>query len=143
MVLHKIVELADGKLMINSRVAKQGCRTIHTSDDGGKTWQTRKETQLTDPACNASIIRYTSKKYDINDKILIFANNNDSKHRRNMTVRISRDDGKTWSEGKTVYSGSSAYPTLTVLKNGKIGLFFEADNYTKNVFVSFSLGWID
>ncbi len=139
----KIVELADGKLMINSRIAKQGYRIVHISDDGGKTWKTHQETQLPDPGCNASIIRYTSKKHKVKDKILIFANNNDSKFRQNMTVRISRDDGKTWSKGKTVYSGSSAYPTLTVLKNGDIGLLFEADRYTKNVFVSFPLKWIE
>ncbi len=139
----KIVELADGKLMINSRVAKQGCRTVHISSDEGKTWQTHKETHLPDPACNASIIRYTSKKHSLKDKILIFANNNDAKHRKNMSVRISRDDGKTWSKPKTVYSGSSAYTTLTVLKNGKIGLFFEADGYKKNIFVSFPLKWIE
>ncbi len=139
----KIVELADGKWMINSRVSKQGCRTVHISDDQGKTWATHKETALEDPTCNASIIRYTSKKYSVKDKILIFANNNDSKHRKNMSVRISRDDGKTWSKPKTVYKGSSAYPSLTVMKNGRIGLFFEADNYKKNVFVSFPLRWIE
>jgi sialidase-1 len=59
-----------------------------------------------------------------------------------MTVRISYDEGETWSEGKTVYSGLSAYSSMTVLANGDIGLFFEKDDYTKNVFVKFSLSWL-
>ena len=59
-----------------------------------------------------------------------------------MTVRISYDEGLTWTEGKTIYPGGSAYSSLTVLENGDIGLFFEKDDYTENVFVSFSLEWL-
>ena len=59
-----------------------------------------------------------------------------------MTVRISYDEGKTWSEGKTIYSGGSAYSSMTVLENGDIGLLFEKDGYTENCFVRFSLDWL-
>ncbi len=133
----KIVELANGNWMVNSRVAKQSYRTVHISSDEGKSWTHKTDSTLIDPVCNASIIRYTSKKHKLSDKILIFANNNDKQHRRNLTVRVSFDDGKTWSKGKTIYSGSSAYPTLTILKNGDIAVLFEADDYKKNIFVSF------
>ena len=59
-----------------------------------------------------------------------------------MTVRISYDEGLTWSEGKTIYPGSAAYSDLTILKNGDFGLFFEKEDYTENVFASFSLEWL-
>lgn len=59
-----------------------------------------------------------------------------------MTVRVSYDEGLSWSEGKTIYPGSSAYSTMTVLENGQIGLVFEKDFYSENVFVSFSLEWL-
>ena len=59
-----------------------------------------------------------------------------------MTVRVSYDEGKTWTEGKTIYTGGSAYSSLTILENGDIGLFFEQDDYKKNPFVSFSLNWL-
>ena len=62
--------------------------------------------------------------------------------RKNMTVRISYDEGQSWSEGKTIYAGSSAYSSLVVLENGEIGLFFEKDEYRENVFVRFSLDWL-
>ncbi|MDO1498847.1 sialidase family protein [Winogradskyella maritima] len=55
---------------------------------------------------------------------------------------MSYDEGKTWTKGKTIYEGPSAYSSLTVLDNGDIGMFFEKDEYTENVFASFSLKWL-
>lgn len=138
----KVMELEDGTLMINSRVSKSGLRYIHSSTDNGKTWTTKKDAQLTDPACNASLIRYSLKDNSSNKNILIFSNLNAKDSRENLTVRISYDEGKTWSKGKTIYAGKAAYSSMTVLKNGDIGLFFEKDDYKENVFVSFSLEWL-
>ncbi len=138
----KIVELADGTWMINSRVQHAGHRHIHLSEDQGKTWTSQPDTTLIDPACNASIIRYTSMNQGHNKNRLLFCNANSKNGRENLTVRVSYDEGKTWSKGKSIYKGSSAYSSLTVLKNGNIGVFFEKDGYTENVFVSFSLKWL-
>ncbi|WP_167604885.1 sialidase family protein [Maribellus sediminis] len=138
----KIVELEDGSWMINSRVNGKGMRYVHISTDEGKSWQTRPESHLIDPGCNASIIRYTSVKDGDDKNRLLFSNAKMKDARVNMTVRISYDEGETWSEGKTIYAGSSAYSSLTVLDNGDIGLFFEKDEYSKNTFVSFSLEWL-
>ena len=138
----KIIELADGTLMINARVNGKGLRYVHTSTDEGKTWKTTPAPELIDPGCNASIIRYTAIEDGYKKNRLIFSNAKMKKGRENMTVRISYDEGKTWNEGKTIYAGSSAYSSLTILENGDIGLFFEQDNHTKNPFVSFSLEWL-
>jgi len=138
----KIIELADGTLMINSRVSKKGFRYVHTSTDEGKTWETKADPELIDPGCNASIIRYTSIEKGYKKNRLLFSNAKSEKERVNMTVRVSYDEGKTWTEGKTIYEGLSAYSSLTILKNGDIGLFFEQDQYTKNPFISFSLKWL-
>lgn len=138
----KIVELADGSLMVNARVNKKGLRYVHTSSSQGKTWETKADSTLIDPGCNASIIRYTSVKEGYKKNRLLFSNANSEKDRVNMTIKISYDEGKTWSEGKTIYIGSSAYSSMTILKNGNIGLFFEKDNHTQNVFTSFSLEWL-
>ncbi len=138
----KIAELADGSWMINSRENRGGYRYVHTSTDEGKHWKSAVEKNLIDPGCNGSFIRYTSKKDGFSKNRLLFANANSKKKRKNLTVRISYDEGKTWSKGKTVYTGASAYVSMTVLKNGDIGLFFEQDEYTKNPFISFSLEWL-
>jgi len=138
----KIVELTDGTLMINARVNKKGIRYVHTSKDDGITWATNPIPELIDSGCNASIISYTSKKDGYKKNRLLFSNAKSENKRVNMTVRISYDEGKTWTDGKTIYIGSSAYSSLTILRNGDIGLFFEKDDYANNVFTSFSLKWL-
>jgi sialidase-1 len=55
---------------------------------------------------------------------------------------LSKDSGKNWIKNKTIYSGESAYSSMIKLKNGDIGLFFEKDNYIKNVFVRVPVSWI-
>ncbi len=138
----KVVELDDGRWMVNCRANGKGKRFVHVSSDQGMSWETRPEPELIDPGCNGSIIRYTSIKdgYELNR--LLFCNAKHKKGRKNLTVRISYDEGLTWTEGKTIYPGSAAYSTLTVLENGDIGLLFEKDYYTENMFVSFSLEWL-
>ena len=78
----------------------------------------------------------------VNKNRLLFSNAKMEKGRMNMTVRISYDEGESWTEGKCIYPGVSAYSSMTLLGNGDIGLFFEKDYYTENVFVSFSLEWL-
>lgn len=138
----KVVELADGRWMVNSRANKKGKRYVHLSDDEGRSWESRSEPELIDPGCNGSIIRYTSVEDGHSKNRLLFSNSKSEKGRVNMTVRISYDEGVTWSSGKTIYPGSAAYSTLTILENGNIGLLFEKDYYTENLFVSFSLNWL-
>lgn len=138
----KIVELDDGSWMINSRLNSKGIRYIHTSTDEGRRWFSKPDSSLIDPGCNASIIRHTSIKDGADKNRLLFSNAKMKDDRINMTVRISYDEGKTWSIGKTIYTGSSAYSSLCILANGDIGLFFEKDNYKENVFVRFTLDWL-
>lgn len=130
----KIIELADGSWMINSRHNGKGFRYVHTSKDEGKSWNSRPDSLLVDPGCNASIIRYPSEK-----NMLLFSNAKKEDRRENMSIRISHDEGKTWSEGTTIYKSASAYSSMTILKNGDIGLFFEKDGYKENVFVRIPL----
>jgi len=120
----KLIELADGTWMINSRVNRKGYRYTHTSTDEGKTWVTRPDTSLVDPGCNASIIKYTSLKEGHDKNRLLFSNANSKDSRANMTIKVSYDEGKSWTEGKTIYTGSSAYSSMTILENGDVGLFF-------------------
>jgi len=138
----KVVELVDGSWMVNARTNGKKMRYVHISLDEGKTWTTKPEPDLIDPGCNASIVRYTSVKDGFEKNRLLFSNAKMEKSRKNMTVRISYDEGKTWSKGKTIYTGGSAYSSLTILKNGNIGLLFEKDGHKENPFLSFSLHWL-
>lgn len=138
----KIMELEDGTWMVNSRVNGKGMRYVHTSVDEGKTWITNPSPELIDPGCNASIVRYTSVADGFEKNRLLFSNAKSEKDRTRLTVRISYDEGKTWTAGKEVYAGKAAYSDLTILSNGDIGLFFERDDYKKNTFARFSLDWL-
>ena len=138
----KIIELSDGKWMINCRANQKGMRYSHVSNDQGLSWTTKAETSLLDPGCNGCIINYTSKKDQFKKNRLLFCNANNSKKRENLTIRISYDDGQTWSKGKVIYSGPSAYSSMTILENGDIAVFYEKDNCSKNEVVIFPLGWL-
>ena len=130
----KIVELSNGNWLVNSRVNSNDSRYSHISKDNGQTWATYKNTDLKDPGCNASLINY--------DELLLFTNAFDSKYRKNLSLSISEDQGRTWAKNHTIYRGESAYSSMTKLKNGDIGVFFEKDNYTKNVFVRIPKSWL-
>lgn len=40
-------------------------------------------------------------------------------------MRISYDEGRTWSDGKVINPGPSAYSSLTICKDGSIGVLYE------------------
>ena len=128
--------------MINSRVNKSGVRFVHTSKDKGTTWNSKADSILIDASCNASFIRYTSTKKGFIKNRLIFSNANSKNMRENLTIKISYDEGKTWKYSKSVYAGEAAYSSLSILKNGDIGVFFEKDNYEENVFAKITLDWL-
>ena len=130
----KIVELSNGNWLVNSRVNSNDSRYSHISNDNGQTWATYKNKDLQDPGCNASLLKY--------DELLLFTNAFDSKYRKNLSLSISKDQGRTWAKNQTIYKGESAYSSMTKLKNGDIGVFFEKDNYTKNVFVRIPKTWL-
>ena len=50
-----------------------------------------------------------------------------------------RDRGNSWSAPRIIYREEAAYSSMTVLSNGDIGLFFEADNYRNNFFTRIKL----
>jgi sialidase-1 len=134
----KIIELKDGTWMVNSRVNSPGMRYVHISKNQGKSWTSRPEFALTDPACNAAIIRYKIKSINC----LLFVNADSRDARKNLTIKVSYDEGETWTKGRTIYAGSAAYSDLVVMKNGNIGLLYEQNEYTENVFLSFPFRWI-
>jgi len=123
----KVIELEDGTWMVNSRVNGAGHRHVHLSSDEGKTWSSKAEASLADPGCNAGLARVGER--------LFFSNPNSPDRRENLTLRVSDDGGKTWSEGKTVCAGNSAYSSLAVLPGGDVGVLYERDDYNEIVFI--------
>lgn len=64
--------------------------------------------------------------------------------RMNGTVKISYDNGSTWTHQKRIYGNPFTeyqYSVLTDLGNGMVGVIFEANGIIK--FARFSLDWIE
>jgi len=121
----KVVELANGDLMVNSRLNGRGYRGVHRSSDGGRSWNFEIDKSQVDPGCNGSIIRYTAIKDGFKKNRLLLCHANSFSGRKNLALRISYDEGRTWSEGKVIDPGPSAYSSLTILEDGSIGILYE------------------
>ena len=134
----KIVELSDGSWMVNCRLNKNGYRQIFISKDEGKTWTSRPAQDLFDPGCNAGIIRWIDYPALSKKGILLFVNANHKSERKNLTLKISKDNGKTWAVQKTIYTGAAAYAAICLLDNADLGIVFEKDEYSQNTFVRIS-----
>lgn len=133
---NKFMELSDGTWMINARI-RGGARYIHRSKNKGKTWNGGKDNHLPDPGCNAEGIVYTTKREGYSKNRLLFVNPHSTKGRKNLVLSLSYDDGKTWTHKKCIEKGASGYSTITICKNGDIGIFFE--NGRKMTFVRVTL----
>ena len=125
----KVIELPDGRWMVNSRVNEGGCRYIHISDDKGRSWTSNPAPALPDPGCNGAIVHYP---YYGEDGCLLFVNAADPEQRRNLTLRYSLDGGLTWSSGLTVVEGDAGYSDIAVLPSGEVAVFYERDGYAVN-----------
>lgn len=130
-------ELPDGTVLLNCRSDEGHRRLVGRSKDGGLTWSDlRPDPALIEPGCQASLIRY--KKW------LLFSNPASEK-RVQMTVRLSRDGGRTWAHAKMLHEGPSAYSSLGVLRGGSIGCLYErgdARAYETITFARFSEEWL-
>lgn len=118
----KIVELANGDWLINSRPAWPGPRIIHISSDKGNTWVTHKQASLLDGRCNAQVMRYGKPEKEV----LLFSNCKSHKRER-LHLRASTDDGKSWNEGILIHEPYAAYSDITILPNRSVGILYEAD----------------
>ena len=121
----KVIELADESLMINSRLNGKGFRGVHRSDDNGKSWSYEMDTSQVDPGCNGAVLRYTSVKDGYKKNRLLLVHSNSPRGRKNLVVKISYDEGKTWSKGKVIDPGPAAYSDITICKDGTIGVLYE------------------
>ena len=123
----QVVELADGALMLSCRNETfQGKRAVYITRDFGKTWQEHEthKKALNDPACQASLITMESKKYG---RIMLYSHpNSKPKLRNHMTIHVSTDEGKTWSEG-LVYDVRECwgYSCIAPIDDETIGIIYE------------------
>ena len=123
----KIVELADGTLIMSIRNRWRenkyyNRRLFSYSKDRGETWTEAEPVyDILDPACNGDIIRYTVDGKDI----LLQSVPGSPNKRENVTIYASEDGGKTFPYKKVVVTSPSAYSSMTVLPDGRVGILTE------------------
>lgn len=141
-----VAQLADGSLLLNMRsYAGKHQRALATSHDGGLSWSAvHLAPALIEPVCEGSMVRYTRARGQARSWLL-FSNPADTARRDRMTVRLSYNGGKTWPVARLIDKGPSAYSSLTVLRDGSIGLLYErgtANAYQEIEFAHFNLAWL-
>ncbi len=127
-----VIEKNDGSLMMNMRAGGPdgayglGHRVTATSSDGGLTWSKPVvDKNLPCPSCQASILR-------LNEKEILFLNPAVSQpgdfslgSRRNLTLRLSGDEGATWPHSLMLNAGLSGYSGMVINKEGEILCVYE------------------
>lgn len=132
-----VVELSDGRVMLNARTASAVNRRLVTSSPNGATdWvKPQFDSSLLDPKCMGSLLRIPS----IGSRVrLLFCNPHNLKYdasgleipgahaeRKNLSIHVSEDDGLTWRGPKTLEEGTGAYSDLAYLLDGTTLCFYE------------------
>ncbi|MBN9120129.1 MAG: exo-alpha-sialidase [Planctomycetes bacterium] len=153
-----VAELPDGTVILNARSeSKANRRLVTTSPDGATKWtKPAFDDALVEPICEGSLLVAPGAK-----PVLLFSHPDNldktgakappapgaGRDRKNVTVHLSDDGGKTWSAKRTVESGFSAYSDLAVLKDGTVLLLYErasekGANYGRLTLARFPLGWV-
>lgn len=137
----QVIEQSDGTLKYFMRNHNpKRCIAVAYSKNGGASWESfTLDSSLPQPVCQASVIKIENadKPY------VVLLNPADRKERKCGTVRLSEDDGETFSYSRILKEDDFVYSSLTVLPDGNIGALFEPDKECKNIlFTKFSLDWI-
>jgi len=135
----KAVELEDGTVLQNMRDGPR--RAIARSRDGGITFgPLEHDPALIDPNCNAGLARCRFR----GKKTLIFTNAA-STTRKNVTVRLSFNGGRTWPAARVLHARAAAYSTVVPLRDGTVAVLYECGETfpaEKITFARFNLEWI-
>ncbi len=139
-----VAELEDGSIMLNMRGARipereekyGSARLVAVSIDGGLTFsEPYYEKSLIEPVCNGSIINYNPSGQKTG--MVLFSNPEHKSERINLTIRLSRDHGKTWERAVTVTDGAAAYSDLLVMDDGDICIIYETGIKNAYEYISF------
>ena len=119
----KLMELVDGRVLISVR--QSGARGYNYSTNGGLTWGTQGRWEcLTANACNGDLLRIAATDRGDSCNILLHSLPN-SMSREKVSIFVSYDEGETWQDPLLLFDEPSVYSSLTLLKNGSVGVLLE------------------
>ncbi len=141
-----LVQLRDGRVMLNARSeASVRRRLVAVSADGARQWSRPTfDDDLPEPVCFGSVVRHPRAG-------ILFVNPDNAvdRTRRNVTVRLSRDEGKTWAVKRAVEPGGSGYADIATAKDGTVLTLYERNTEAEGrwrtqalVLARFGLEWL-
>jgi sialidase-1 len=152
----QFVELTNGDVRVISRNessddSPDNLRHLTAiSKDGGVTWSApQRLEQLITPRCHGCVERFDAKTLLFSSPASPFRQIEHPYGRYNLTVRLSHDDGETWTAGKTIWPHPGSYSDMVVLADGNIGYIYErADKGSTHYwdelhFARFNLEWLE
>lgn len=143
------VELSDGRVMLNIRSeSAQSRRLVALSADGATGWTKPVfDEALFEPVCFGSLQRLSKMPESDKNRILFVNPNSGSRDRRNLTVRLSYDEGRSWPVRKVLDPDIAGYSDLAVSPDGSIYCIYErgglrVNQYESITVATFSLDWL-
>ena len=133
---NQLVELADGRILVDVRQDEGPHRWLATSTDGGETWSRPRPGQQVTPVCCA-IERYTLKSAG-DDRNRILWTGPKGPGRSNLVVRVSYDEGEIFTNERTITDQNAAYSDITILKDNTVGVIWERGVKQGYEFVTFT-----
>lgn len=118
-----VAELSNGQLLLNMRTRNRSLpnRRMAYSNDGGLHWSAPVyDSTLVEPVCQGSLTAPAGVP-----GLLLFTNPAHPHKRKNLTLSISTDNGKTWSQHLTIQQGPSAYSDHTLLSDTLLIVLYE------------------
>ncbi|MGN7720491.1 sialidase family protein [Chitinophaga sp. 22620] len=116
----QIVEKKNGDILLIGRTYSQQEGSFQAkvvSRDKGQSWSApiMYDKGLTGAVCDIGLTRYAFKP-----NIILVSQPADLKKRRDLTIRLSRDEGETWPVSRLLQEGGSTYSDLAVLPDKSI-----------------------
>ncbi|MBN2580904.1 MAG: exo-alpha-sialidase [Pirellulales bacterium] len=139
------VELVDGRVYFNAREhngSDPATRAVAYSSDGGETYDApfSAEPNIVSPVVQNSALRFAAIDEGGAANILLYSGPKDANNfRQNMTLRLSFDEGQTWTDDTLIYAGPAAYSDLVKLAGPHAGVLYEADDSGRINFGSYSV----
>lgn len=146
----EVVELTDGRVVLDARPDSGKYRRRHISTDGGVTWGHDNPDAIPITEVDGSLVRYSAKRAGHDRDRILFSGprGEGGLNRNNITVWTSYDEGKTFTNPVQINNGFAAYSVLQRLADGTIGMVVEtakgtAARYGEITFYRFDLAELE
>ncbi len=131
-----IVELADGRIYINTRDHQGGSieknRGETYSSDGGLTFSDAivESDKFPSPIVQSALLRWSLANGEAKN-MLLFSTPSHVDKRLDLVVMASYDESESWEPLLKIHNGASAYSDMVKLDKDTLGVIYETDDYKK------------